>query len=169
MAWTIHWSRASIWNQSELYFNGWLVWTNVLYFSIAFYKLKNIPSNYSFGSRILDRAWWCMSLISAIERPRQNNLCKSQASRVYKVSSRPVGATEWIPVSEFKKSKERRTVALQMLIAGNNRSYNPVSQEHNPQNQLTRAHRGSQRLKQQSWTLYVSDKGPLHTCDGWVA
>jgi hypothetical protein len=35
--------------------------------------------------------------------------------------------------------------------------------------ELGRAHRGSQRLRQQSKTLYGSELDPLHICYGWVA
>ena len=37
-----------------------------------------------------------------------------------------------------------------------------ISAEHKPQNQLTEALRESQRLEQQSVTLYKADLGPLH-------
>jgi hypothetical protein len=36
--------------------------------------------------------------------------------------------------------------------------------EHSQPNQLHGVHRGSQRLKQQSWSLHWSVIGPLHTC-----
>jgi hypothetical protein len=41
--------------------------------------------------------------------------------------------------------------------------------EEGPQNQLSRAHRGSQRLKWQTQTLYGSNLGPLHIPYGCVA
>lgn len=43
-----------------------------------------------------------------------------------------------------------------------------MSQE-NPQNQLSRAHRGSPRLKQESWNLYRSAIGLLTVCYGCVS
>lgn len=32
--------------------------------------------------------WWCMSLILALRRPRQGDLCEYEASLVYKANSR---------------------------------------------------------------------------------
>ena len=41
--------------------------------------------------------------------------------------------------------------------------------QENPQNQLTWAHRGSQRLNRESRSLYRSDLGPLYICYTFVA
>lgn len=40
--------------------------------------------------------------------------------------------------------------------------------EHNPHNQLNRAHRGSKRLKRQSWSLHGSALGFLNKCYGCI-
>lgn len=44
-----------------------------------------------------------------------------------------------------------------------------VTQDHGPQRQLRKVHRGLQRLNQQSGNLYVSDLGFLHICYGGVS
>ena len=44
-----------------------------------------------------------------------------------------------------------------------------IPQENGQQNQLTRVHKGSQRLNQQSGVLYGSDLGPLQISYGYIA
>ena len=39
-------------------------------------------------------------------------------------------------------------------------------QEQDPHNQLSKAHRGTQKLTQQTQTLSGSELGPLHVCHG---
>jgi hypothetical protein len=43
-----------------------------------------------------------------------------------------------------------------------------IPEEQGPQNQLSRAHRGPQRLEQQSQSLYESELNPLHICYGCI-
>jgi hypothetical protein len=61
------------------------------------------------------RAWWCIPVVSALEKQRQVDLYKFQTSLVYRVSPRTVRATKRNPASR-NKTKTKRTSENLMSI-----------------------------------------------------
>jgi hypothetical protein len=47
--------------------------------------------------------WWCSSLLPALGRQRESDLCEFKASPVYNVNSRTVRATQRNPVSKKQR------------------------------------------------------------------
>ena len=56
-----------------------------------------------------------MTLVPALGRPRQTDLCEFEASLVYRTSSRSARATQRNPVSRKKKKKERKNGLLRKM------------------------------------------------------
>ena len=60
--------------------------------------------------------WWCVSLIPALGKQRQVDLCEFEASLVYRASSRTVRAvTQRNPVSE-NKQKQNPKILIVLFI-----------------------------------------------------
>ena len=58
------------------------------------------------------------SLIPALRRQKQTDLCEFKASLVYKTNSRTVRASQTNPVSKRKTEKERRCNKLSQGVGG---------------------------------------------------
>ena len=54
---------------------------------------------------IMARRWWYTSLVPALGRQRQGDLCEFEASLVYRASSRTARATQRNPVLKINKTK----------------------------------------------------------------
>ena len=56
--------------------------------------------------------WWYMPLIPGLRRQRQVDLCESEASLVYRGSSRTARATQGNPVSKTKQNKTKQRITV---------------------------------------------------------
>ena len=52
--------------------------------------------------------WWCMPLIPALGRQRQEDLCEFKANLVHRMSSKPGGAIERPCLKKKEKGKSQR-------------------------------------------------------------
>jgi hypothetical protein len=58
--------------------------------------------------------WWCMSLILALRRPRQGDLCEYEASLVYKANSRTARVTYIVRYCLKNKNKQKNPIQMYM-------------------------------------------------------